>query len=635
MKLSLSFLTVLSFFTLFIQAQDNRSFDGRMNNVSSPDWGATGEKLTRVVTNGYADGMSEPGMVDYPNPRMISNLLYDQPESMPNPMNISDYGWAFGQFIDHDITFVDDMLDEVISIPVPQFDPIFDPTGTGTSEIFMRRSKYDLSTGFTTNNPRAQINDITAWIDASNVYGSDENRANWLRTFENGKLKTSEGNFLPFNTLTGNFEGDIDPNAPFMVIEGAPMPKHFVAGDVRANEQPILTCVHTLFMREHNRLCGEIAAMHPTWNDEQLYQYARKMVGAYIQSIAFNEWLPALGITLDDYTGYDETRNPNIMNVFSAAAFRLGHTLLNDHLVRMDNDGQTISEGNIRLKDAFFNPFVVVAQGGIDPILKGMATQAQQTFDTKVVGDLRNFLFAQSGAGGLDLVAININRARERGLPGYNKIRSDFGMGSVADFAAITSNLELQNQLQSIYGNVDAIDPWVGMLAEDHKIGSAVGSTVYLILQHQFQDLRDGDRFFYKNDPAFTIEDIEAIDNTSLAQIVLRNTDITFLQENIFFAKSHDEVVAIQDVTSIQNLVSLYPNPTQNEFTLSLDISKTVNAQLQIFSINGELMDTQNFEVKKGKQQMKYQFPDNLTNGIYYVVMTIDGEIRREKVVKI
>ncbi|MEZ4957962.1 MAG: peroxidase family protein [Saprospiraceae bacterium] len=635
MKSILPIVTIFFLHLSLISQAQNRTYDGSMNNLTHPNWGAAGSEITRVVTNGYADLISEPGMVNYPNPREVSNFLYDQSAMMPNPLNISDFGWAFGQFIDHDITLVDDMADELIPIPVPMNDPFFDPFGTGTAEIFMRRSKYDLSTGIGMGNPRTHVNDITAWIDASNVYGSDETRANWLRTFNGGKLKTSAGNLLPFNTLTGELEGEVDPDAPFMVIEGAPMPKHFVAGDVRANEQPILTCLHTLFVREHNRLCDELMLANPTWTDEEIYQRARKIVNAHIQSIVYYEWLPVLGIPTGDYAGYDQDAHPNIMNVFSAAAFRLGHTLLNGHLIRLDNNGDTLAVGPIDLKDAFFNPFVVKDEGGIEPFFKGMATQPQQTFDTKVVSDVRNFLFGPPGSGGLDLVAININRGRERGLPDYNTIRSDFGMGPVAAFADITSDLELQNNLETLYGSINTIDPWVGMLSEDHAPGSALGSTVQLILSHQFQDLRDGDRFYFENDPAFTPEEITEIKNTVLADIIRRNTDIIYLQDDVFYAKPHDDIVDVEEISAKNdNNLKLYPNPAKDQFNVSFTAPYTGEVQLEIINLNGQLLDAKYFTVQQGQQEFNYQFNSNIPAGIYQVAIRLNNEVLQKKIVK-
>ncbi len=128
---------------------------------------------------------------------------------------------------------------------------------------------------------------------------------------------------------------------------------------------------------------------------------SRRIIGAKIQAIVYEEWLPTLGVHLPEYNGYDALVNPGIMNVFSVAAYRYGHTVVNSTIVRMNNEGNLIPAGNILLRNAFFNPIVLVESGGVDPFLIGMATQVEQDFDCKLVHDLRNFLFGPPGFGGL------------------------------------------------------------------------------------------------------------------------------------------------------------------------------------------------------------------------------------------
>ena len=135
--------------------------------------------------------------------------------------------------------------------------------------------------------------------------------------------------------------------------------KHFVAGDVRANENSILTTLHTLFVREHNRLCDELKSQDTSLEDEQLFQEARRRIGAYLQSITYEEWLPAMGANVLNYQGYDSFVNPSISNVFSGAAYRLGHTLINSNIMRLDEFGEVIPQGNLGMKDAFFNPLEI------------------------------------------------------------------------------------------------------------------------------------------------------------------------------------------------------------------------------------------------------------------------------------
>jgi len=236
----------------------------------------------------YGDGISSPNGADRPNPRQVSNLLFKQSESILDGHNLTDYMWVFGQFIEHDISYVPKGT-ESVSIDVPSCDPIFDPTCTGNAQILMNRSLPAVGTGTGPDNPRHFANHISGYLDGSAIYGSDQARANWLRTFTDGKMKMSQGNLLPFNTLTGELNGPTDHSAPGMDIANADQIRYFVAGDVRANENIMLTTLHTLFVREHNRKCDEIKLRSPELSDEEIYQKSRKMIGGYIQKIVYRK----------------------------------------------------------------------------------------------------------------------------------------------------------------------------------------------------------------------------------------------------------------------------------------------------------------------------------------------------------
>ena len=527
----------------FLIAQEYRSIDGSGNNPFYPTWGAQNTPLVNYVPFAYADGYAAPNGNDRPNPRIISNIVFDQDNLINDPMGLSDLLWNFGQFIDHEVTFVRDTNELLVILTSPN-DPFF----LGVP-IFMNRSNYDPTTGTGPGNPRKVLNSITPFIDGSAIYGSDEERATWLRTFEGGKLKTSAGNLLPFNTTTGEFGDPIDHSAPEMDNPTGIDSFVFVAGDARTNEQPNLIAFHTLFVREHNRMCDLLANYHPDWNDEQIYQYARKMVGGIFQNIVFNEWLPAAGVELPPYGGYKPNINPQISNVFSAAAFRLGHTLLNSTIRRIDNDGNVIPQGNLSLKDGFFHPWLIYGEGGIEPLFKGMGTQTQQELDAKVIGDVRNFLFGQPGSGGLDLASININRARERGVPDFNKVREALDLSPYNDFLTLTQNTQEAIALEQAYdANIDLLDPWVGMLAEAPMPGALFGETIVEILKRQFTALRDGDRFFYLNDPDLDEEKRNEIRNTRLVDVIRRNTGIDIMQDDVFQAMDHEDVPTCQAI---------------------------------------------------------------------------------------
>ena len=630
-------LAILLSSCLLTNAQENRSYDGTQNNIANPDWGAAKEYFTNYMENGYADLISLPGGVNRENPRTISNVIGSQTEFTPNELELSDFVWGWGQFIDHDINLNDDNPAEVNDIPVPACDPLFDPNCTGNVKIRMFRSLSDPATGTSLANPRKHINEITSFIDGSGVYGSDEDRANWLRTFTGGKLKTSNGNLLPWNTIDGEFDSAIDPLSPFMVLDGFPIPeKYYVGGDIRINEQPGLTCYHSLWVREHNRLCDVLKIENPSWTDEELYQRARKMVGAYIEAVTYEEFLPTIGVNLDSYAGYDTSVNPNILNTFSAAGYRFGHTMVNGRLVRYDEDGNDWSFGSVDLRDAFFNPLIVKDEGGIEPFFRGLAAQEHQLVDPLIMDDIRNFLFGPPGAGGIDLLAVNVARARERGLPDYNTIREGLLLAPHADFTSITSNTALSTALENVYVDINDVDPWIGFMSEDHFANSIVGEGLDAMLKMQFGFLRDGDRYYYENDPAFTADEITAIKNTTLSEIILRNTEIITLQENVFIAEPRGSLaVELFPFSEIKNIqLSAYPNPIQKYFNLVIDTHRAAKATLSIYDLNGKLVSADKLQLDKGKNELNFELSDQLANGLYVISLTSDNGNGQLKVIK-
>ncbi|MEM1326556.1 MAG: peroxidase family protein [Bacteroidota bacterium] len=529
-----------------LSAQEYRRIDGRNNNRANPEWGAANVPLLRMADNGYADRISAPGGTNRPNPRMVSNELFAQEGFLNDVKGLSDFTWVFGQFIDHDITFVLDN-DEAFPIQVPAGDRFFDPYGTGQVQINMHRSLVAPGTGTSPQNPRNHINAITAFIDASAVYGSDEVAARWLRSLQDGKMKVSSGNMLPFNTFNGEYNGRIDPNAPHMDNPVGLTEKVYVAGDARANENPLLLAYHTLFVREHNRLCDELKAQYPYWNDERLYQEARKINAGILQSIVYNEWLPTMGVPMATYRRYEPSYEVGISNVFSAAAFRVGHTLLNGTLLCLDEEGHPEPGGNVDLRFAFFNIQLTIERG-IEPFLQGMGAQIQQGMDAKVVDDVRNFLFGPPGAGGMDLAAINIQRGRERGLPDFNTVRRNLRLPTYSSFSQINNDPVVFRALERIYGDVNNIDPWVGMMAESPMGNSLFGETLVRSMTLQFTLLRDGDRFYYENDPGLSSARKAEIRDTRMVDVIKRNTSITLMQENVFEAKDMSGTCATLDV---------------------------------------------------------------------------------------
>lgn len=495
-------------------AAENRLFDGTGNNLAHPSWGAARTNFVRVAPAAYRDGVSIPQLVGRPNPQSVSNALFRQSASRPNARGLSGFVYAFGQFITHDIQQSVSGGSESIEFRIPAGDEIFRPGLL----VPLTRSLFDAETGSDPEHPRQQVNFATSYLDASTVYGSDELTASVLRggpARPGARLRTSDD-------INGDGENML-PHDAFGPVPEAP----YAAGDSRVNDNVVLTAMHTIFMREHNRLVDELAAAHPTWTADQLYHRGRKIVGAEIQAITFNEFLPAvLGPHVPGpYAGYDPTVEAAAINEFAAVFLRMGHSMLTNDFKRVENNGQPAEAGPLPLVDAFFVPELIATSHDLDLFLKGLSVETQEETDLGMTFGVRAAL----------LGAFDIQRARDHGIADYNSLREAYGLPRVMSFAEVTSSAEVQAALAKVYLDVDSIDPLVGALAEDLLPGASVGPLVAAGFREQFRRLRDGDRFWYENDPEFTAEELTTLRATRMSDIIERNTDVTGLAQNVFF----------------------------------------------------------------------------------------------------
>ncbi len=603
-------LTLTTFATIGVTsvapaiAQEFRSINGLGNNIDNPEFGEAETELIRILPTDYEDGFNsirETGSTGnpLPNVRSISNSVSDQTEFVPNFLNASDWIWQWGQFIDHDLDINEGspILSPAEDILLPDIDPITfpddDPSDPGRVLPFIRVPAAE-GTGTDPSNPRQQINEITSFIDASQVYGSEDERVSLKRTCldecflgnpGDGRLISS---FDPFGTDGAFFDGGSDPlistneellplnrsDSPNANAVGLPTEELFIAGDIRPNEQIGLTAVHTLFLREHNRLAIEIAEQNPELNGDEIFDRARELVAVQMQVITYNEFLPILlGTTLlEDYDGYDPTVDPGVSNEFANGAFRVGHTLLSPELQLADPEtGENI--GSVALQDAFFNP-AFVAENGVDSILLGLTTQVAQEVDTQVVDDVRNFLF-EAPTGGVDLVSTNLKRGREVGIPGYNDARRELGLDPVTSFLTtdtelgITSDAETAARFASVYESVEDVDLWIGGIGEDAFNGGLVGELFHTIIADQFLRSRDGDRFFYLNDDSGLFINSPDIDidglfpetglfDTRLSDVIIRNSSINadLVPDNVFIV-SQTPVEQVPEPTGILSLLAM------------------------------------------------------------------------------
>jgi peroxidase len=602
-----------------------RSLDGSANNLAHPTWGQAGVPYLRVATADYADGISKPA--GGPPTRYVSNRIFnDVAQNLFSENHVSQWGFVWGQFVDHTIGLRQGSGGESAPIAFSPADPL-ETFRNDFGAIDFSRTPAAPGTG--TRTPRQQINTEDSYIDADAVYSNSAARLEWLRegpvdgrVSNNGARLLLPGGLLPRRTARGNAAA-----APAMELQGGLMAtpdKAFVAGDVRANENIALTATQTLFAREHNRIVGQLPS---SLSDDEKFEIARRVVGAEQQFITYNEFLPALGVNLSGYRGYDPGVNATLGNEFATVGYR-AHSMIHGELepsapagtysaaqlaafrargIEVEQEDGVVTLV-IPLNLAFGNPDLL-ATVGIGPVLKGVGGESEYRNDEMIDNQLRSVLFQipkpgipdpsvcldgpplpDCFTGVQDLGALDVDRGRDHGMPLYNDMRRAFGLAPKSSFTAITGessesfpndrkinsrdpindpdildfvqlrddaghvipfNTEAADtsavtgvrrtttaaRLKAIYGNVNKLDAFVGMVAEKHGSGSDLGELQRAMWKRQFEALRDGDRFFYLNDPALpVIEHLFGINyRKTLARVIELNTGID-VQPNVFEA---------------------------------------------------------------------------------------------------
>lgn len=255
-------------------------------------------------------------------------------------------------------------------------------------------------------------------MDASFVYGSSKSQAAKLRKFSNGKMKV--WNF--FEKL--KLKPLLPPKTEEPDQECIARPKNlfcFEAGDVRVNEQTHLTVLHTVYVREHNRIAIILSQLNIDWDDDKIYHETRHIIAAGVQHVMVNEFLPLLlghgfmsGYKMKPaseghWDGHDQSVTTSTGTAFAAAAFRYGHSMVEGVIKRFDKHGHFV-KGEL-LRFLFKRPFLLYEPGVIDQLILGMVlTPAEQT-DPFVTEELSGHLFQPPKAKfGHDLAAINIQR---------------------------------------------------------------------------------------------------------------------------------------------------------------------------------------------------------------------------------
>ena len=566
-----------------------RTIPAVCNNLEHPTQGASFTPFGRLTQAQYANGVSSlfnqaifddlqpsinPFGAPFPSARLVSDTTVG--DRQINDTFLTHLIMQFGQFMDHDLDLAVEMLgqecdlvtceqtDFCAPVRVAADDEEFgeDTVLKGKCHPFVRTVPACDENPFQIS-PREQVNELTHYIDASNIYGSTDSRAEFLRELTGGRLRVSEGNNLPIQPPCSPEEGPTgEVETPTDCCPEGFDNGCFVAGDVRALEHVSLTVIHTLFVREHNRVAAALSEVNPQWLDDRLYEETRNIIIAEIQHITFNEYLPALfgqvnfNNLIGDYLGYNPEVDVSIPNSFATAIFRFGHSQIQEFFERLDENYESVDAGPLSLRDSFFSPDEFDNGGGVDPMVRGWLHQPARAVDEFLNTVLTSQLFEPDDAPGegMDLATLNIQRGRDHGLPRYGTWRR-----FCRDTLGLQSDLRnelTEIRLMQLYGNLENADLFVGALAEEPFGFGALGAVSMCVFAFTFNQLREGDRFWFENpDPEleiFTSEQLVEIKRASFSRIICDNTAITqiqdlafFLDTDLFFTVNCDDLPAI------------------------------------------------------------------------------------------
>lgn len=512
-----------------------RRNDGSENNGKG---GGRSDHYVRITEHSY--GADDGSVWDQPDaaggandPRAISQQVLATDENRPAHEGVNEFFQFFGQMITHDIAGSQGGRTEQVAGLDPH---VFG--GTFARDAFVISDESPLNPGV-----REQIGIQTAFMDLSQVYGPSDSINALLREPDSARLVTHEKGLMPHASDIARAHGITEAEAAddtLGALDFGQGPVGFVGGDGRINQQAQLLAHQTLFLRNHNWHVEKLEELHPDWSTEEIYQAARALNEAEFQHVVYDEYLTKLvgEDALSRYSGFDAAADPRIINEWTTVAFRFGHDQASASDAKLNERGAGTS---VSLGDNFTKSFLtgegITSTADMDRWIRGELAQAAQEIDGKVSDGVRNELFGL----GFDLAAVDIARGDDHGVGDYNALREGLGLATYASFDAFARANDLDAEtlaaLKTVYGDdISELDSIVGVLLEKEARGSMLGETATILTVAQFENTRDADRFWYEERFADDPDLLDAIAETSFAEIVARNTGIKYVYRDAFAA---------------------------------------------------------------------------------------------------
>ncbi|GMT15571.1 hypothetical protein PFISCL1PPCAC_6868, partial [Pristionchus fissidentatus] len=498
-----------------------------------------------------------------PSTREISNKIFAE-ASIPSFDPVYNHMFMqYGQWVAHDVVFTPgavgtngvsldcsqcesaNITSNCAPIEVPDDDTYF-PTRTANGRKACVRLTRAIN-GQTGLGPRAKINQNSHFLDLSQVYGNTDCVAKELRTFRDGQMImfTNQGYTLPPKAGNDSNCQSQKTNPQFLC---------FTAGDIRNSLQPGLIPLHTIYLKQHNKWASQIRQLRPTWSDNLVYHEARRLLVAMYQLHIYEDYLPKvigkqLMAQFDLNPGqlrnlYDPRVDPSISAEFGTAAFRFGHSQARRDLPRSNNNNVSVGAFVDLGAHTFYTDPLYDRSATVFHMAQGMVNSPALSVDRQFSFPMRNQIFEIRGrkASGVDLPAVNVQRAREMGVQGYNEVRTKIrGLSRANSFDDLSRDMDAANiqLLKNTYASVDDIDLYVGLLMERRTDPTALlGPTGGTIIADQFASWKKGDRFFFEsnsNAGGLTRAEYNAIRAFTFSQLICENTDgMVMVQQDIF-----------------------------------------------------------------------------------------------------
>jgi heme peroxidase len=497
---------------------------GSFNDLQDPRMGSVGTRFGRNVPNEFTFPDPEP-LIMAPNPRVVSRELLTRTTFAPAPsLNMLAAAWI--QFMTRDwFTHGSGDASNPWQVPLPTGDEFpQNPMLIPRTVADPTRAPGDV------NNPPTHVNFQSAWWDASQIYPPDPARQSGVRTGSGGKLRL-ENQQLP----------------AALVDELAQQPGWWLG----------LGLLLTLFAREHNAICDQLAAEYPSWTDERLFQQARLINAALLAKIHTTEWTPAiiahpatrfamstnwwgvggqklhpvLSRLSDDEIVHGIPGSPSnhhsapyAMTEEFVAVYRMHPLIRDDYAFRRAADDSPIEQLQ----------FDQITDRGGNQLLSSVPVEdLLYSFGTLFPGALQlhnypRFLqnFRRPDGKIVDLASIDVMRMRELGVPRYTLFRELLHLRPLRSFEEVTDKPDWARQLREVYeGRLDRLDLMVGMFAEPKPAGFGFSDTAFRIFILMASRRLKSDRFF-GNDytpEVYTPLGMRWIETTSMLDVLRRH----------------------------------------------------------------------------------------------------------------